>query len=67
MGITPSEIEVKLEELYREHQNLDDIIDNFHFNAEISSIDLKRLKKRKLFLKDQISYFESTIHPDMIA
>ena len=57
----------KLEELRVEHRDLDDVISRLSEAAPMSPIQLQRLKKRKLMLKDQISLLESKLLPDIIA
>ncbi len=55
----------RLHELRSEHRDLDTVIARL---AEQSAIDqLQRLKKRKLMLKDEISWLESRLIPDSIA
>jgi hypothetical protein len=57
----------KLEELRLEHRDLDDVISRLSESAPMSPIQLQRLKKRKLMLKDQIAMLESKLLPDIIA
>ena len=57
----------KLEELRLEHRDLDDVISRLSESAPMSPIQLQRLKKRKLMLKDQIALLESKLLPDIIA
>jgi hypothetical protein len=57
----------KLEQLRLEHRDLDDVIARLSESAPMSQIQLQRLKKRKLMLKDQISVLESKLLPDIIA
>jgi hypothetical protein len=57
----------KLEELRVEHRDLDDVISRLSEAAPMSPIQLQRLKKRKLMLKDQIAMLESKLLPDIIA
>ena len=57
----------KLEELRVEHRDLDDVISRLSESAPMSQIQLQRLKKRKLMLKDQIARLESKLLPDIIA
>ncbi|HEX5638109.1 MAG TPA: YdcH family protein, partial [Gammaproteobacteria bacterium] len=44
-----------LEELLLEHRDLDDIIDRLQTSGSFDPLQLQRMKKRKLRLKDQIS------------
>ncbi len=57
----------KLVELKREHQDLDDVIDRLTTHQPIDFLQLQRLKKRKLSLKDMIQKIESQLLPDIIA
>ncbi len=57
----------KLEALKSEHRDLDDVIARLGDSAPFDQIQLKRLKKRKLLLKDQIARVESRMLPDIIA
>ena len=57
----------KLIELKSEHQDLDDIIDKMMAHQPVDFIQIQRLKKRKLILKDMIQKLESQLLPDIIA
>ena len=57
----------RLEELRQEHRDLDDAIASLHLTAPFNQLQLQRLKKRKLGLKDQITKLESRLIPDIIA
>ena len=57
----------KLKELRVMHRDLDDLIDRLSHYATIDQIRLRRLKKRKLQLKDAIARVESNIIPDLNA
>lgn len=61
------ELEEKLAELEREHKDLDDIIDRLRNTPPVDFLQMKRLQKKKLFLKDQIQQIRSDIIPDIIA
>jgi len=61
------EIRRKLEELRSEHRDLDAVIARVAENAPFDQIQLQRLKKRKLILKDRIARLESKLLPDIIA
>jgi len=60
-------IKAKLEALKSEHRDLDDVIDRLIEKAPFDQLQLQRLKKRKLGLKDQIIKLESRLIPDIIA
>jgi len=57
----------KLRALRLEHRDLDDVIDRLALDPAVDQLQLKRLKKRKLCLKDQISHLESDMIPDLNA
>lgn len=57
----------KLVELKTEHRDLDDVIARLSEHQPFDQIQLQRLKKRKLHLKDQISRIENQLLPDIIA
>jgi hypothetical protein len=57
----------KLAELELEHRDLDDVIARLTERAPYDQLQLQRLKKRKLVLKDQISLIEGKLYPDIIA
>jgi hypothetical protein len=60
-------IKAKLEALRSEHRDLDEVIDRLIEKAPFDQLQLQRLKKRKLGLKDQITKLESRLIPDIIA
>ncbi len=57
----------KLEDLRSEHRDLDDVIARLTEQTADNQLELQRLKKRKLMLKDQIAKLESKLLPDIIA
>ena len=58
---------VRLEELRSEHRDLDDVIRQLTETSPFNQLQIQRLKKRKLLLKDQIIQLESKLLPDIIA
>jgi hypothetical protein len=56
-----------LELLKTEHRDLDDVILRVSEKASVNQLQVNRLKKRKLVLKDQINKLESQLLPDIIA
>ncbi len=65
--ISDLEIRKKLFELREEHRTLDDAISQLVEASPNDQFTLNRLKRQKLYLKDQISYFEDQLRPDIIA
>jgi hypothetical protein len=61
------EVRRKLAELRTEHRDLDDVIARIAQSAPFDQIQMQRLKKRKLVLKDLITRLESQLLPDIIA
>lgn len=57
----------KLETLKSEHRDLDDIIRRIAESGTFDPLQMQRLKKRKLVLKDLIAKVESRLLPDIIA
>ena len=60
-------LRVKLELLQREHRDLDVAIAALDAEGRADALTLRRLKKRKLMLKDQIQRINDAITPDIIA
>jgi len=56
----------KLHELRSEHRDLDTVIARLG-DQGMDQLHIQRLKKRKLMLKDEISWLESRLIPDNIA
>jgi hypothetical protein len=63
----PSEIARKLVELKVEHRDLDNVIARLTADAASDELQIRRLKKRKLRIKDMISYLENKLIPDLDA
>ena len=57
----------QLHELRSEHRDLDTVIARLSEGPAIDQLQLQRLKKRKLLLKDEIARLESRLIPDDIA
>ena len=57
----------KLESLKVEHRDLDDAIARMEQGPYVDQLQLRRLKKRKLQLKDLIALIESRLIPDLDA
>jgi len=57
----------RLRDLRIEHRDLDDVINRLQLDLYVNEVQLRRLKKRKLLLKDQITRLESELIPDLNA
>ena len=57
----------RLREMRIEPRDLDDVISRLTMDIYVDELQLRRLKKRKLMLKDQIARLESELIPDMNA
>ena len=62
-----AEISRQLIELRIEHRDLDVVIARLVADPSSDELQLRRLKKRKLRLKDMISYLENKLIPDLDA
>lgn len=62
-----SEILRKLEALRSEHRDLDAAIEALLTKATVDQLQVARLKKRKLKLRDEITLLEDQLIPDIIA
>ncbi|MDI9238191.1 YdcH family protein [Lysobacter sp. LF1] len=60
----PAVLARKLAELRLEHRDLDAAIDRLAVAADADELTVKRLKKRRLWLKDCIARLESALIPD---
>ena len=67
MDLDVEALRAKLAALKTEHRDLDDVIARIVEHAPFDQLQLQRLKKRKLLLKDQILKIESELLPDIIA
>ncbi len=61
------QIRSRLEILKIEHRDLDDVIAHLSSAQKLDELQMQRLKKRKLLLKDQISALERQLVPDISA
>ena len=62
-----SKIQHQITELINEHRDLDEIIIKLTDAQMVDQIQISRLKKRKLRLKEQIHYYEDLLIPDIEA
>ena len=60
-------LRARLKALVVEHRDLDAAIAALNTNTPFDHLQLQRLKKRKLALKDEISRIEDQLIPDIIA
>jgi hypothetical protein len=67
MDLDAEALKAKLASLKTEHRELDNVIARLAERAPVDQLELQRLKKRKLLLKDQITKIESELLPDIIA
>ena len=57
----------KLHRLQEEHRDLDEVLIQLQEKKTIDLLQIQRLKKRKLILKDKINYLRNKSEPDIIA
>ncbi|TYC60532.1 DUF465 domain-containing protein [Rhodobacterales bacterium] len=57
----------ELAQLRQEHRDLDVAVEALATSANHDALQLQRLKKKKLVLKDRIAVLEDQLHPDIIA
>jgi hypothetical protein len=57
----------ELERLRQEHRDLDAAIEALTHIGSADRLQIQRLKKRKLFLRDRVSFLEDQLTPDIIA
>lgn len=60
-------LQLRLSELQTEHRDLDDVIARITESQPFDQLQIQRLKKRKLGLKDEILQIENELLPDIIA
>ena len=63
----PGEIAALIAELREEHRDLDEAIARLAVVPSVDQLRLRRMKKRKLKLKDWIAHLESQLIPDLDA
>ena len=57
----------KLHRLEQEHRDLDEVLIQLQEKQTIDLLQIQRLKKRKLILKDKINFLRNKMEPDIIA
>jgi hypothetical protein len=67
LSTSQAELRAKLFELRTEHRDLDNAIDSMMDTNAYDRLQVQRLKKRKLALRDQITALENQLLPDIIA
>ena len=63
----PGEIASLISELREEHRDLDEAIARLVVDPSVDQLRIRRMKKRKLKLKDWIAHLESQLIPDLDA
>jgi hypothetical protein len=67
MTIDVESLKERISQLHIEHRDLDDVISRLSQSTAQDQLQLQRLKKRKLYLKDQIALLERQLTPDIPA
>ena len=67
MQLNQGELRARIAALSQQHRDLDAAIDSLAASNTADQLQLRRLKKQKLQLKDQISQLEDRLLPDIIA
>jgi hypothetical protein len=67
MDLDLEAIKARLEQLRSEHRDLDGLIPRIAEESPFNQLEIQRLKKRKLVLKDLIAKLENQLVPDIIA
>ena len=57
----------KLHRLEQEHRDLDEVLIQLQEKKTVNLLQIQRLKKRKLILKDKITFLRNKMEPDIIA
>ncbi len=60
-------IKTRIVELELEHRDLDQLIEQLVRNPGFEELHIKRLKKRKLQIKDELAKLEDKLIPDILA
>lgn len=60
-------IQIELERIRLEHGDLEAAIDALLTVGAVDQLQIQRLKKRKLLLRDRLAYLEDQLTPDIIA
>jgi hypothetical protein len=65
--VSDSAVRNELAQLRQEHRDLDSAIEALQSQSSPDNLQIQRLKKRKLLLKDRITALEDKLLPDIIA
>ncbi len=66
--MTPNEVlRYEMQIFQQDHRDLDEAIDALQEAQRVDMLTLQRLKRRKLALKDKITWLSNQINPDIIA
>lgn len=66
-SLEQKQLRAKLADLQIEHRDLDDVISRLSGQTPVDQLQIQRLKKRKLALKDEMTRVENLLLPDIIA
>jgi len=66
-AVERTQLEQRIVQLSVEHRDLDDVIKRLSDQLVYDQLQLQRLKRRKLLLKDQISWLQRQLDPDIPA
>ncbi|PMS16392.1 hypothetical protein C0Z18_24205 [Trinickia dabaoshanensis] len=66
-AIQPNALQDRILQLQSEHSELDRMIDKLAISSDITDLELRRLKKRKLKVKDDILLLQLQLEPDRHA
>ena len=61
------ELMQRIVQLRLEHRDLDNVLERLCYQPDCDAVQLTRLKRRKLLLKDQIAWLERSLDPDRLA
>ncbi len=67
MDLSSEQLRERLLQLKQQHRDLDAAISSLEATGSADQLQLRRLKKQKLMLKDQIALVEDQLLPDIIA
>ena len=65
--IDPAKVSAQLHELRQEHRDLDLVLQRLSVDRSADEMAVRRLKKRKLRIKDMVAYLENQLIPDLDA